>query len=141
VRGSGHGTTIASHQVGRARHPDSQVFFADLPKTCSAPYLCGRMGAAIADARSGERAMILIELMFGLAVAVFLLLVLPVVLLMAGIAGVVLLWLVAPAALLGVLALWLIFPAFHSTAAVLLLIAIAFFLLERRSHYRAYRRP
>ena len=92
-------------------------------------------------ARSGEHAMILIELVSALMVAVFLLLVLPVVLLMAGIAGAVLLWFVAPAAVLAVLAFWLIFPAFHGTAAVLLLIVIALFLLERRAKYRVYRRP
>jgi hypothetical protein len=85
--------------------------------------------------------MILIELMLALTVALFLLLVLPVVLLMAGIAGVVLLWVVAPVAVVALLAFWLIFPAFHGTAAVLLLIVIALFLLERHSKYRVYRGP
>jgi hypothetical protein len=85
--------------------------------------------------------MILIELMLALTVAVFLVVVLPVVLLMAGIAGVVLLGFVAPVAVLAVLAFWLIFPAFHGTAALLLLVAIALFLLERRSKYHVYRRP
>jgi hypothetical protein len=101
----------------------------------------GRMGAAILRARSGERAMILIELMLALTVGLFLLLVLPLVLLMAGIAGVVLLWFLAPAAVLAVLAFWWIFPAFHGTAAVLLLIVIALFLLERRAKYRVYHEP
>jgi hypothetical protein len=76
-----------------------------------------------------------------LAVAVFLVVVLPVVLVMAGIAGVVLLAFIAPVAVLAVLAFWLVFPAFHGTAALLLLIAIALFLLERRSKYQVYRRP
>jgi hypothetical protein len=60
---------------------------------------------------------------------------------MAGIAGVVLLAFIAPVAVLAVLAFWLVFPAFHGTAALLLLIAIALFLLERRSKYQVYRRP
>jgi hypothetical protein len=60
---------------------------------------------------------------------------------MAGIAGVVLLWVVAPVAVVALLAFWLIFPAFHGTAAVLLLIVIALFLLERRSKYHVYRGP
>ena len=85
--------------------------------------------------------MILIELMFAFTVAVFLVLVLPVVILVAGVAGVVLLGFVAPVAVLAVLAFWLIFPAFHGTAALLLLVAIALFLLERRSKYHVYRRP
>lgn len=85
--------------------------------------------------------MILIELMAALTIAVFLLLVLPLVLLMAGIAGAVLLWFVAPVAALAMLALWLIFPTFHHAAAVLLLIAVALIVLERRSRYRVYRRP
>jgi hypothetical protein len=85
--------------------------------------------------------MILVELMLAFTVAVFLLLMLPLVLLMAGIAGAVLLWFVAPAAVLAVLAFWLIFPAFHGTAALLLLIVIALFLLERRAKYRVYRQP
>jgi len=85
--------------------------------------------------------MILIELMTALTIAVFLLLVLPLVLLMAGIAGAVLLWFVAPVAALAMLALWLIFPVFHHGAAVLLLIVVALIVLERRSRYRVYRRP
>ncbi|HXW30969.1 MAG TPA: hypothetical protein VEK55_16540, partial [Xanthobacteraceae bacterium] len=79
--------------------------------------------------------------MLALTVALFLVVVLPVVLLMAGIAGVVLLGFVAPVAVLVALAVWLIFPAFHGTAALLLLIAVALFLLERRSKYHVYRRP
>jgi len=85
--------------------------------------------------------MILVELMLALTVGVFLLLVLPLVLLMAGIAGAVLLWFLAPVAVLAALAFWLIFPAFHGTAAVLLLIVVALFLLERRAKYRVYREP
>jgi hypothetical protein len=73
--------------------------------------------------------MILIELMFGMMLAVFLLLVLPFVLLMAGIAGAMLLWYLAPAALI----FWLVFPGSHGLAILLLVLILGLFLIERRS--------
>jgi hypothetical protein len=54
--------------------------------------------------------MILVELMFGIMLAVVLLAIVPLLLLMAGVAGVVLLWAIAPTALLVALVLWLAFP-------------------------------
>ena len=62
--------------------------------------------------------MILIELMFGMALALFLLLVLPLLLLMAGIASAMLLWYLAPAVLVAALLFWLIFPGSHGLALV-----------------------
>lgn len=84
--------------------------------------------------------MILIELMFGLAIAAFVLL-LPFLLLMAGIAGVVLLGIVAPVALVAVLVFWLIFPGIHASAVLLALLIIGLILVERRTRHDAYRRP
>jgi hypothetical protein len=84
--------------------------------------------------------MILIELMFGVMAAAFVLLLVPVLLLMAGVAGVVLLWVLAPTALLIGLALWLLFPHAVSGAALLVLAVIAVLMLERRSQRMAIRR-
>ena len=88
-----------------------------------------------------EGLMILIELMFGMALAVFLLLVLPLLLLMAGIAGAMLLWYLAPAVLLAALVFWLVFPGSHGLALLLLVLIVGLFLVERRhrridGHYR-----
>lgn len=84
--------------------------------------------------------MILIELMFGMMLAAVVLLLIPVLLLMAGVAGVVLLWVLAPTALLIGLALWLLFPHAIGGAALLVLAVIAVLMLERRSHRMAIRR-
>jgi hypothetical protein len=55
----------------------------------------------------------------------------PLLLLMAGVAGVVLLWAIAPTALLVALVLWLAFP--HTMGvAVLLFLIIALLVLARR---------
>ena len=59
---------------------------------------------------------------------------------MAGVAGVVLLWVLAPTALLIGLALWLLFPHAVSGAALLVLAVIAVLMLERRSQRMAIRR-
>ena len=80
-----------------------------------------------------ERDMILIELMFGMVLACFLLLVLPFLLLMAGIAGAMLLWYLAPAVLLAALLFWLIFPGSHGLAILLAVLIIGLFLTERRA--------
>jgi hypothetical protein len=84
--------------------------------------------------------MILIELMFGMMVAAVVLLLVPFLLLMAGVAGVVLLWALAPTALLIGLALWLLFPHAIGGAALLVLAVVAVLMLERRSHRMAIRR-
>jgi hypothetical protein len=77
--------------------------------------------------------MILMELMLGVMLAAFLLLILPFLLVMAGVAGAVLLLYLAPAALLGVLIFWLIFPGSHGLAILLLVLIVGLFLIERRS--------
>jgi hypothetical protein len=77
--------------------------------------------------------MILVELMFGMVLAAFLLLVLPFLLLMAGIAGAMLLWFLAPAVLIGALIFWLVFPGSHGLAILLLVLLLGLFLIERRA--------
>jgi hypothetical protein len=84
--------------------------------------------------------MILIELMFGMMLAAFVVLLIPVLLVMAGVAGVVALWVLAPTALLIGLAFWLLFPHAMSVAALVVLAVIAVLMLERRSHRVAIRR-
>ncbi len=75
--------------------------------------------------------MILVELMFAIMLAAFVLIAVPLLLLMAGVAGVVLLWAIAPTAVLVALVLWLAFP--HTMGvAVLLFVLIALVVLTRR---------
>jgi hypothetical protein len=74
---------------------------------------------------------ILIELLFGLMLAAF------VLLLMAGIAGAVLLWCLAPAALIAILIFWLVFPGTHGVALLLLVLVIGLLLVDRCSRRRA----
>ena len=75
--------------------------------------------------------MILVELLFGIMLAAFVLIAVPLLLLMAGVAGVVLLWAIAPTAVLVALVLWLAFP--HTMGvAVLLFVLIALIVLARR---------
>jgi hypothetical protein len=77
--------------------------------------------------------MILVELMFAIVLAVCVLIAVPLLLLMAGVAGVVLLWAIAPAALLVALVLWLAFP--HTMGvAVLLFVAIGLLVFAKRRH-------
>ena len=82
--------------------------------------------------------MILIELMLAAAFVCFALLLLPFLLLMAGVAGVVILTLLAPAVVLALVAGWLLFPGLHTAVLVLLLCFLGLLLLERRSRDRAY---
>jgi hypothetical protein len=71
--------------------------------------------------------MILIELFFGLMLAAMVLLVLPFLLLMAGIAG---------AALVALLIFWLVFPGVPGLALLLLALVIGLILFEQRSRRR-----
>ena len=77
--------------------------------------------------------MILVELMFAIMLAAFALIAVPLLLLMAGVAGVVLLWAIAPTALLVALVLWLAFPHTMGVAALLFLfVMIVLLVLARR---------
>ena len=81
--------------------------------------------------------MILMELMFGMVLAAFVLLMLPLFLFMLGVAGAVLLWIMAPAALLGAILFWLIFADGHGLALLVVILIIGLLLVEWRSR-RAY---
>ena len=61
-------------------------------------------------------------------------------LLMAGVAGVVLLWTIAPTALLVALVLWLAFPHAMGVAALLFVLMIGFLVLTRRHQVPMSRR-
>ena len=77
--------------------------------------------------------MILVELMFGVMIAAVALLAVPLVLLMAGVASVVLLWAIAPMAVLIALVLWLAFP--HAMGVVVLVfVMMGLLLFARRRH-------
>ena len=74
--------------------------------------------------------MILEQLILGLAVAALVLL-LPFLLVMAGIGAAMLLWFVASAAVLGALVFWLVFPDIYGTAILLLALVIGLLLVDR----------
>jgi hypothetical protein len=76
--------------------------------------------------------MILFELLFALMLAGVVLLVFPLLVLLAGFAGIVLLWVLAPAVLLAALVLWLVFPHFAGLVVLFLVLAIGLSLLDRR---------
>jgi hypothetical protein len=65
------------------------------------------------------------------------LLVLPLILFMAGVAGAVLLAFLAPAALVALLIFWLVFPGMHGLALLLLVLVIGLILVEQRARRRA----
>jgi hypothetical protein len=77
--------------------------------------------------------MILVELMFGIMLAAFALIAIPLLFLMAGVASVVVLWAVAPTAVLIALVLWLAFPHAMGTA-VLLFVLVGLLVFSRHRH-------
>jgi hypothetical protein len=79
---------------------------------------------------------ILEQLMLGIVVLAVVLLLLPFLLVMAGIGAAMLLWVVASAAVLGALAFWLVFPGAYGLA-VLLALVIGLLLVDRRSRHGA----
>jgi hypothetical protein len=80
---------------------------------------------------------ILEQLMLGIAVVAVVLLLLPFLLVMAGVGAVMLLWFVASAAVLGALVFWLVFPGTYGLAVLLLALAIGLLLVDRRSRHGA----
>ena len=81
--------------------------------------------------------MILEQLMFGIIVLAVVLLLLPVLLVMAGVGAAMLLWFVASAAVLGALVFWLVFPDPYGLAVLLLALIIGLLLVDRRSRHGA----
>ena len=81
--------------------------------------------------------MILEQLMFGIIVLAVVFLLLPVLLVMAGVGAAMLLWFVASAAVLGALVFWMVFPATYGLAVRLLALIIGLLLVDRRSRHGA----
>ena len=76
--------------------------------------------------------MILFELLFALMLAGIVLLIFPLLVLLAGVAGIVTLWLIAPTVLLAGLVLWLVFPHFAGLVLLLLVLVVGLSMLDRR---------
>lgn len=76
--------------------------------------------------------MILIELLYALMVAGVVLLIFPLLVLLASVAGIVLLWVLAPTVLIAALVLWLLFPHFASLVMLILVLVVGFWILDRR---------
>ena len=81
--------------------------------------------------------MILAELMFGTIVAAVVLLLLPFLLIMAGVGVVVLLWFVGTAALLGCLLFWLVFPGSYGFAILMILFVVGLLFVDRQARRQA----
>jgi hypothetical protein len=77
------------------------------------------------------------QLTFGIIVVSVVLLLLPFLLVIAGVGAAMLLWFVASAAVLGALAFWLVFPGTYGLAVLLLALVIGLVLVDRRSRHSA----
>jgi len=82
--------------------------------------------------------MILEQLVFGILVVAVVVLLLPFLLVMAGVAAATLFWFAAFAALLGAWVFWLVFPGTYGVAVLLLALLIGLLLVDRRSRRGAY---
>jgi hypothetical protein len=82
--------------------------------------------------------MILEQLMFGILVVAVVVLLLPFLLVMAGVAAATLFWFAAFAALLGAWVFWLMFPSTYGVAVLLLALLIGLLLIDRRSRHGTY---
>ena len=80
--------------------------------------------------------MILDQLLFGIMVVAVVLL-LPFLLVMAGVGAAMLLWFVISAAVLGALVFWLVFPGTYGLAVLLLALVIGLLLVDRRTRHGA----
>ena len=80
--------------------------------------------------------MILDQLILGMTVVSVVLLLLPFLLVMAGVGAAMLLWCVLSAAVLGVLIFWLVFPGLYGIAVLLLALALGLLLVDRRCRSR-----
>ena len=81
--------------------------------------------------------MILAELIFGILVVAVVVLLLPFLLVMAGVGAAMLLWFMASAAVLGALMFWLVFPGAYGLAVLLLALLIGLLLVDRRTRHGA----
>jgi hypothetical protein len=80
---------------------------------------------------------ILEQMILGMAVVAVVLLLVPYLLVIAGIGAAMLLWFLASAALLGALIFWLVFPGTYGLAVLLVALLIGLLLVDRRSRHRA----
>jgi membrane protein implicated in regulation of membrane protease activity len=80
---------------------------------------------------------ILGELIFGILVVAVVVLLLPFLLVMAGVGAAMLLWFMASAAVLGALMFWLVFPGAYGLAVLLLALVIGLLLVDRRTRHGA----
>jgi hypothetical protein len=78
---------------------------------------------------------ILEQVLFGIMLVAVVLLLLPFLLLMAGVGAVMLLWFVASAAVLGALVFWLVFPGAYGLAVLLLALVIGLLFVDRRTRH------
>jgi hypothetical protein len=93
------------------------------------------------QSRSGEEfgpqnpevAVIIEQLLLGIMVVGLVVLLLPFLLVMAGVGAAMLLWFVASAAVLGALVFWLVFPEAYGLAVLLLVLLIGLILVDRRA--------
>ena len=81
--------------------------------------------------------MILEQLLLGILVVGLVVLLLPFLLVMAGVGAAMLLWFVASAAVLGALIFWMVFPGTYGLAVLLLALIIGLLLVDRRSRHGA----
>lgn len=75
------------------------------------------------------------QLLLGILVVGVVVLVLPFLLVMAGLGAAMLFWFVVSAAALGALAFWLVFPGTYGFAVLLLALLIGLLLVDRRSRH------
>ena len=81
--------------------------------------------------------MILEQVLLGILVVGLVVLLLPFLLVMAGVGAAMLLWFVASAAVLGALVFWLVFPGAYGLAVLLLVLLVGVILVDRRSRHGA----
>lgn len=84
--------------------------------------------------------MILFEILFAMMLAGILLLIFPLLVLLASVAGIVLLWVLAPTVLLAALVFWLLFPHFAGLVFLILVLVVGFSILDRRYPHAPIRR-
>jgi hypothetical protein len=76
---------------------------------------------------------ILEQLLLGILVVGLVVLLLPFLLVMAGVGAAMLLWFVASAAVLGAMTFWLVFPEAYGLAVLVLVLLIGLIFVDRRT--------
>ena len=91
----------------------------------------------LVDSRAPEAALILEQLLLGIMVLAVTLLLLPFLMVMAGVGAVTLLWFVVCAAVLGAVIFWVVFPGAYGLAILLLALVIGLLLVDRQTRHGA----